>query len=88
MSSVPVTIYVTSLCPYCHAALRLLDQKGVAYERIDVDGDRAKRAWLLEQTGQHTVPQVFIDGRPYGGYTDIAALDRRGALDALLRPTG
>ena len=60
------------------------DDKGVTYERVDVDGDHATRAWLREATGQSTVPQVFIDGRSYGGYTDIAALDRRGELDELL----
>jgi len=65
-------------------ALRLFQSKGVDYEQVDVTGDAAKRAWLLEATGQHTVPQVFIDGRPYGGYTDVAALDRRGELDPLL----
>ena len=47
-------------------------------------GDHAKRAWLREVTGQHTVPQIFIDGQPYGGYSDVAALDARGELDPLL----
>jgi glutaredoxin 3 len=88
MSPAPVKVYVTAYCPYCHAALRLLEDKGVPYERVDVDGDRPARAWLQKETGQHTVPQVFIGGRSYGGYTDIAALDRRGELDALLNPTG
>lgn len=88
MTAAPVKIYVTAYCGYCHAALRLLDQKGVKYERVDVDGDQATRAWLRAQTGQSTVPQVFIDGRPVGGYTDIAALDRRGELDDLLHPAG
>lgn len=86
MSAAPVKIYVTGSCPYCFAAIRLLDQKGVPYERVSVDGDRAARAWLSQETGQHTVPQVFIGGRPYGGYSDIAALDRQGKLDALLHP--
>jgi glutaredoxin 3 len=84
MTAAPVKIYVTAFCGYCRAALQLLDQKGVKYERVDVDGDHATRAWLREATGQSTVPQVFIDGRSYGGYTDIAALDRRGELDELL----
>ncbi len=84
MTAAPVKIYVTAFCGYCRAALQLLDQKGVKYERVDVDGDHQTRAWLREATGQSTVPQVFIDGRSYGGYTDIAALDRRGELDELL----
>lgn len=79
-----VRIYITRTCGYCFAAKRLLDQKGVAYEEIDVTGDSSARAWLRDVTGRRTVPQVFIGGRPYGGFTDIAALDQRGELDRLL----
>jgi glutaredoxin 3 len=65
-------------------AKRLMREKGVAFEEIDVAVDQDKRRWLVETTGQRTVPQVFIDGKAYGGYTDIAALDRKGELDPLL----
>ena len=79
-----VEMYVTSYCPYCVAAKQLLHKKGVAFSEIDVTGDDDKRTWLRETTGLRTVPQIFIDDRPYGGYTDIAALDRRGELDHIL----
>ena len=79
-----VRIYTTPTCPYCHMAKRLFASKGVPYEEIDVSGDWEKRRWLASETGQRTVPQVFIGGRPYGGFTDVAALDRQGQLDALL----
>ena len=79
-----VVIYTTPWCPYCRLALALFDRKGVEVANIDVTGDHAKRAWLREVTGQHTVPQIFIDGQPYGGYSDMAALDARGELDPLL----
>lgn len=81
---VAVRIYTTRVCPYCFAAKALFDQKGVAYEEIDVTGDSRTRAWLREVTGRHTVPQIFIDDRPYGGFTDVRALDARGELDRLL----
>jgi glutaredoxin 3 len=79
-----VKIYTREACGYCTAAIRLLKSKGVAYQHIDATGDPDTRRWLAEVTGQSTVPQIFIDGRPVGGYTDIAALDRRGELDRLL----
>ena len=79
-----VEIYVTSYCPYCVAAKMLLRKKGVSFTEIDVTGDDDRRKWLAETSGMRTVPQIFIDDRPYGGYTDIAALDRRGELDPLL----
>jgi glutaredoxin 3 len=79
-----VKIYTREACGYCTAAIRLLTGKGVAFQHIDATGDPDTRRWLAEVTGQSTVPQIFIDGRPVGGYTDLAALDRRGELDRLL----
>ena len=85
MSAPRITIYTTSTCPYCVRAKRLLEKKGVAYEEIDAEGDDALWAWLLEKTGQLTVPQVFAGERSLGGFTDIEALDRQGKLDPILR---
>ena len=56
----------------------------VAFEHVDTTGDPDKRRWLVEATGRTTVPQIFIDGRAVGGYTDIRALDERGVLDRML----
>ena len=78
-----VKIFTTSWCGYCYAALRLLKQKGVELEQIDAE-DNSTRAWLRKVTGRSTVPQIFIDGKSVGGYTDIRALDERGELDELL----
>ncbi len=79
-----VRIYTTRTCPFCFAVKALFDRKGVTYDEVDVSGDSARRAWLREATGQHTVPQVFIDERSYGGFTDVDALDRQGELDRIL----
>lgn len=79
-----VVIYTASYCPYCRAAKALFDSKGMPFEEVDVEGDDAKRAWLVKVTGQRTVPQIFIDEKPYGGFSDIQALDKEGKLDPLL----
>lgn len=79
-----IVVYTTSYCPYCVRAKRLLDAKKAPYREIGVDGDPEKRRWLAEVTRQRTVPQIFINGRPVGGFTDLAALDRAGELDAML----
>lgn len=79
-----VKIYTTSYCGYCHAAVALLERKGVQFEQEDVTGKAQKRMWLAQATGRSTVPQIFINGRPVGGYTDLRALDQRGELDRLL----
>ncbi|MEE2756996.1 MAG: glutaredoxin 3 [Myxococcota bacterium] len=79
-----ITIYTTRICGYCVMAKRLMDSKGLDYSEIDVSRDTEKRVWLLEQTGRRTVPQIFFDDQPIGGYTELAALNRDGALDALV----
>lgn len=79
-----VKIYTRAWCGYCTAALSLLRRKGVAFQEIDVAGKPEMRRWLVKVTGQTTVPQIFINGRPVGGYTDLRALDERGRLDDLL----
>lgn len=40
---------------------------------------------LFAKTGFRTVPQIFIGDVCVGGFTDMAALDQKGELDALLR---
>jgi glutaredoxin 3 len=76
-----VTIYTTRTCPFCIAAKRLLGARGVAYEEIDVSSDDEKRAWLVEKTGQRTVPQIFIRGESIGGYQELSLLDSQGQLE-------
>ena len=82
--SAEVTIYTTRVCPYCIAAKRLLGERKIAYKEINVDGDDAKRAWLVESTGRRTVPQIFIGDTWVGGCDDLYALDQRGGLLPLL----
>ena len=85
MATTPdVRIYTTPWCGYCTAARRLLKKKGVEYEVIDVSNDGDLRQKIMELSGQRTVPQIFIDSQPIGGYDDIAALDAAGKLDSML----
>jgi glutaredoxin 3 len=85
MSAPKVTVYTKQNCPYCVRAKRLLEKKGVAYEEIAVEGNDDLRRWLVEKTGQMTVPQVFAGEKPLGGFSDVDALDRDGKLDPILR---
>jgi glutaredoxin 3 len=75
-----VTIYTTRVCGYCLAAKRLLGVRGIPFTEVDVSSDPEKRAWLVDATGQRTVPQVFIGDESVGGYDELAALDRAGRL--------
>ena len=81
-----VKMYTTGSCPYCQMAERLLKSKGIAeIEKIRVDLEPAKRGEMMERTGRRTVPQIYVGETHVGGYDELAALDRAGKLDALLR---
>jgi glutaredoxin 3 len=81
-----VEIYTSPLCGFCHAAKRLLTDKGIAFTEYDVMRAPAKRQEMLSRAnGRHTVPQIFIGDRHIGGYDDMAALERDGKLDPLLQ---
>jgi glutaredoxin 3 len=80
-----VIIYTTPWCPYCSRAKKLLIDKGVRFEEIDVMMHPRKRVEMTQLAeGRTSVPQIFIDGKPVGGSDDIHALDRAGKLDAML----
>jgi glutaredoxin 3 len=84
MARSKITIYTKSSCPFCVRAKRLLDRKGVAYEEVSVEGEDDLRLWLVEKSGQMTVPQIFVGERSLGGFSDIDALDREGKLGPIL----
>lgn len=80
-----ITIYTTSLCPYCHMAKELLKQKGARYLEIDVGGNPELRREMTGMAGgRSTVPQIWIGERHVGGCDDLYALDKAGELDGLL----
>ncbi len=81
-----VKMYTTGMCPYCQMAERLLTSKGAGeIEKIRVDLEPVRRAEMMERTGRRTVPQIYIGETYVGGYDELAALDRAGKLDELLR---
>jgi glutaredoxin 3 len=80
----PVTIYTTDTCPYCVRAKAVLKQHDVPFTEIDVTGDDERRRWLVEASGQRTVPQIFFGAESIGGCTDLEAVVARGELNAKL----
>jgi glutaredoxin 3 len=80
-----ILLYTTQFCGYCRAAKRLLEEKQLAFEEIDVGFDSELRALMVQKAaGRRTVPQIFIQGRHVGGYDELARLNREGKLEAWL----
>jgi glutaredoxin 3 len=86
MLAVKVLMYCTSACPFCHAAERLLVEKGVKLDKVRVDLEPARRAEMMQKSGgRRTVPQIWIGERHIGGCDDLYDLERQGGLDPLLK---
>jgi len=81
----PVEIYTSPLCGFCHAAKRLLSQKGVAFTEIDVLRQPDRKPEMIQRAnGGRTVPQIFVGDVHVGGCDELYALERAGKLDPLL----
>lgn len=80
----PITIYTTPFCGFCVAAKRLLKKKNADFTEIDVSRDKEKRQEMMQKSGQHTVPQIWIGETHVGGCDELHELERAGKLDPLL----
>jgi glutaredoxin 3 len=80
-----ITMYCTAVCPYCVAAERLLNSKGVSQiDKVRIDLQPGLREEMMERTGRRTVPQIYIDDHHVGGFDDLSALNAKGELEPLL----
>jgi glutaredoxin 3 len=80
-----VIMYSTGFCPYCVRAESLLRSRGVAeIEKIRIDLEPEQLTTMMKKTGRRTVPQIYIGETHVGGYDDLAKLDHKGKLLALL----
>ncbi|MEP4196313.1 MAG: glutaredoxin 3 [Aliishimia sp.] len=80
-----VEIYTSPLCGFCHAAKRLLNQKGVSFSEVDVLANPTRKPEMVQRAnGGRTVPQIFIGEIHVGGCDDLFDLERKGKLDPML----
>lgn len=80
-----IEIYTTSICPFCHAAKKLLTDKGEDFLEISLTQEPHLRDRMVQRAnGGRTVPQIFINDAHIGGCDDLYALDSKGELDPLL----
>jgi len=77
-------MYTTTVCPFCMQAKRLLRERGISYDEINVETDSSLRDQMISRAaGRRTVPQIFIDDAYVGGYVELRALADRGGLTHL-----
>ena len=83
---VNVDIYTTPYCPFCIRAKKLLANKKVEFNEIDLSENPDKFEEMLSKSnGAKTVPQIFVNGEHIGDCDHIHDLDQKGELDKILK---
>ena len=77
-----IKMYTRGYCSFCYAAKNLLAKRGLAYEEISISDNPSVEREMRKLTGGRTVPQIVIDGRPIGGYSELVELDMDGELES------
>ena len=75
-----IKIYSGNWWGSCIAAKKLLDDKGLSYETINIDEEGISREELMKLTGGHTIPQIIIDDKPIGGFEQLLMLNQKNKL--------
>lgn len=80
-----VTIYSTGSCPICDNTKKLLNKWQIPFDEARVDLDRDKLKEMLELTDHaRNVPQIAVDGKWIGGFTELTEMHMEGELDDLV----
>ena len=77
-------MYSTMICPYCFAAKKLLNQLSLEFNEIRVDKKPEMKQEMISKSGRFTVPQIFINKKHIGGYTDLVDYHKSGKLKKLV----
>jgi glutaredoxin len=79
-TDIKVMLYSKNGCGYCDKAKALLHSRGIPYEVVELTNNKDLIIKLVSQTGQNTVPYVFVNDEFIGGYQNLLELDKAGKL--------
>ncbi|MEM7695351.1 MAG: glutaredoxin 3 [Pseudomonadota bacterium] len=79
-----VDVYTRDYCGFCVRALNLLRDKGIPFTEYNATRKPELRQEMIQRSGRHTFPQVFIGETHVGGSDDLYAFARSGKLDKVL----
>ena len=58
-------------CPYCVQAKNLLNSKNIEFEERNINHNYTREQLLEAVPNARTVPQIFIDDKLIGGFTEL-----------------
>lgn len=82
-----VTVYTKNLCSFCYAAKQLLKSKNFPFDEVNMEGDQELMIKIMKQSGQRTVPQIFVGDVSVGGYRELTAAMASGEFAELVANT-
>ena len=81
-----VTVYSTANCAFCSKTKSLLSKWNIDYSEVRIDTDESALAAFREAAlGARTVPQILIDDKLIGGFSELTELHMDGELDHLMQ---
>ena len=80
-----IIVYSSNNCGYCDKAKKLLDQKGLSFEEINIQVQpQFREEMILKSNGKRTVPQIFINDIYIGGFEELNKIAIEGNLENYL----
>ena len=80
-----VKIYSTGVCPICDKTKTLLKKWSIGFDEARIDLDRDLLKEMLEVTNHaRMVPQITIDNKWIGGFTELTEMHMEDELDDLM----
>tara|TARA_B110000438_G_C15650796_1_gene579488 strand:- start:682 stop:933 length:252 start_codon:yes stop_codon:yes gene_type:complete len=79
-----IKIYTTNWCPSCVAAKNLFAELNLTYKEINIEEENMSREDLQKISGNYTVPQIIINYKCIGGYTELLYLHQNNELNKIL----
>ena len=58
-----IRLFIKPYCPWCHKAMRWLDDHDFEYEKLDVIADEAAYEEMVRWSGQELAPVIEADGK-------------------------
>ena len=82
---IKIDIYTTPYCPFCIRAKKLLKDKKINFNEIDLSENPEKFEEMINKSnGAKTVPQIFVNDTHIGDCDQIHELENKGELDKIL----
>jgi len=79
-----IIVYSSGYCPFTSKVQKLLKEKGVEFQQVNLSGDPEMRNLIANKAGQTTFPQVFMGDMHIGNCDELYQLEEDGKLNSIL----